>query len=76
MFRQNDYDVKVPDPKPFFNSNSCVTDFYTGDLTSVLNIVDMVDLAVVFFYAPWDADSIHSKEAFIEACEINKDEVI
>lgn len=42
----------------------------------MLNNVDMVDLAVVMFYAPWDADSMNSREAFIEACEINKDEVI
>lgn len=35
----------------------------------------MADITVVMFYAPWDAESIHSQEAFIEACENNKDEV-
>lgn len=75
-YRQNDYEVKGPKPKPFFRANSCVDDFYTGNLKTVLEKTTLTDLAVVMFYAPWDADSIDSQEAFIKACEINKDEVI
>lgn len=74
--RQNDYDVKGPHPKPFFRANSCVEDFYTGNLKPVLEKTTLVDIVVVMFYAPWDADSIDSKEAFNEACEINKNEVL
>lgn len=74
--RQNDYDAKGPKPKPFFRANSCVDDSYTGNLKAVLEKAALTDLAVVMFYAPWDADSIDSQEAFIKACEINKDEVI
>jgi len=74
--RQNDYGVKGPKPKPFFRTNSCVEDFYTGNLKAVLEKATVSDIAVVMFYAPWDADSIDSQEAFIEACENNKDEVI
>lgn len=76
IFRQNDYDVKGPKPKPFFRTNSCVEDFYTGDLKTALEKASLADVAVVMYYAPWDADSIDSQEAFIEACDINKDEVI
>lgn len=72
---QNDYDIKGPKPKPFFRADSCVEDFYTGNLKSVLEKVTLADIAVVMFYAPWDADSIDSQEAFIEACKNNKDEV-
>lgn len=72
---QNDYGVKGPKPKPFFRANSCVQDFYTGNLKAVLEKASVSDIAVVMFYAPWDADSIDSQEAFIEACENNKDEV-
>lgn len=75
LFRQNDYDIKGPKPKPFFRTNSCVDDYYSGNLDAVLNKVNLADVAVVMFYAPWDADSIDSQEAFIEACNINKDEV-
>jgi len=75
-FRQNDYDIKGPKPKPFFRANSCVEDFYTGNLKAVLEKASIADIAVVMFYAPWDADSIDSQEAFIEACENNIDEVI
>jgi len=74
-FRQNDYDIKGPKPKPFFRANSCVEDFYTGNLKAVLEKATLSDIAVVMFYAPWDADSIDSQEAFIEACENNIDEV-
>lgn len=74
--RQNDSDIKGPKPKPFFRSNSCVEDFYTGNLKTVLEKATLADVAVVMFYAPWDADSIDSQEAFIEACENNRDEVI
>jgi hypothetical protein len=45
-------------------------------LKAVLEKATVSDIAVVMFYAPWDADSIDSQEAFIEACENNKDEVI
>jgi len=76
VFRQNDYDVKGSRPKPFFRTNSCVDDFYTGNLKAVLEKASLSDMAVVMFYAPWDADSIDAQEAFIEACEINKNEVI
>jgi len=75
-YRQNDYGVKGPKPKPFFRANSCVQDFYAGNLKAVLEKASVSDIAVVMFYAPWDADSIDSQEAFIEACENNKDEVI
>jgi hypothetical protein len=74
--RQNDYEIKGPKPKPFFRANSCVDDFYTGNLKTVLEKTSLTDLAIVMFYAPWDADSIDSREAFIKACEINKEEVI
>ncbi|XP_025207920.1 thioredoxin domain-containing protein 11 [Melanaphis sacchari] len=72
---QNDYGIKYPKPKPFFPANSCVKDFYTGNLKAVLEKATVSDIAVVMFYAPWDADSIDSQEAFIEACENNKEEV-
>lgn len=74
--RQNDFDIKGPKPKPFFRSNSCVDDFYTGNLKAALEKASLADVAVVMFYAPWDADSVDSQEAFNEACKINNDEVM
>lgn len=76
FLRQNDNAVKGPNPKPFFHRNSCVDDFYDGDLKMALDKAFQVDLAVFMFYAPWDVDSIESRKAFEEACIINKDEVI
>lgn len=73
--RQNEIDDSGPKPKPFFRANSCVDDFYTGDLKAVLDKTTLADLAIVMFYAPWDADSIDSQKAFVEACNINKNEV-
>ncbi|XP_050541765.1 thioredoxin domain-containing protein 11 isoform X2 [Daktulosphaira vitifoliae] len=72
---KNDNTNKGPSPKPFFHSNSCVEDYYDGDLKAALDKAFQVDLAVIMFYAPWDVDSIESREAFEEACIINNDEV-
>ncbi|XP_050422897.1 thioredoxin domain-containing protein 11 [Adelges cooleyi] len=72
---QSDHDVKGPSPKPFFHGNLCVEDYYQGNLNDALSKVSLVDLAVLMFYAPWDADSIESRQAFEEACLINKNEV-
>lgn len=60
---------------PFFPRNSVVVDYYKGTVNAAFQRVSEVDLAVVMYYAPWDADSQVTRAEFESAGQFFKDEV-
>ncbi|KAK6623870.1 hypothetical protein RUM44_010726 [Polyplax serrata] len=65
---------KAPTPVPFFPRNSVVVDYYKGTVNAAFQRVSEVDLAVVMYYAPWDADSQVTRAEFESAGQFFKDE--
>lgn len=51
-------------PVPFFNKGSLVEDYYFGQLNPTQTKVGLSDLSFVLYYAPWDAESQHSRAAY------------
>jgi hypothetical protein len=47
----------APPPSPFFGPNSAIDDYYGGDVYSAFSEADLHENALIFYYAPWDADS-------------------
>ena len=47
----------APPPRPFFGRYSAVDDFYGGDVYAAFAEADLHENALLFYYAPWDADS-------------------
>ena len=47
----------APPPTPFFGTNSAVDDYYGGDVYAAFAEADLHENALIFYYAPWDADS-------------------
>jgi hypothetical protein len=42
---------------PFFGRHSAVDDYYGGDVYAAFAEADLHENALLFYYAPWDADS-------------------
>ncbi|XP_023239102.1 thioredoxin domain-containing protein 11-like [Centruroides sculpturatus] len=55
---------KANPPQKFFSSSSLVADFYLGNLQALNTLISENDIAIVLYYAPWDAGSMHAKEEF------------
>lgn len=51
-------------PKRFFPAGSATIDYRRGDLTVVENQVARSDITLVFFYAPWSAESQRARIVF------------
>ena len=47
----------APPPTPFFGPNSAIDDYYGGDVYAAFAEADLHENALIFYYAPWDADS-------------------
>ena len=47
----------APPPTPFFGPNSAIDDYYGGDVYAAFSEADLHENALIFYYAPWDADS-------------------
>lgn len=59
----------------FFNSDSVVSDWYKGQLSSALAVVNKADISFVMYYAPWDAESQHVRGEFEKAAIILSERV-
>lgn len=66
---------KHPQAVRFFSRDSVVTDWYKGQLSRALSLINSVDLAFVMYYAPWDAESQYVRGEFEKAAEILSDRV-
>lgn len=53
---------KVNPPEIFFTPPSLVTDYYEGNFESLSSLLKEKDVALVTFYAPWDAASLQVRE--------------
>lgn len=56
-------------PVPFFGPGCLVDDYYKGDLHSLMTNIGQSAVAIVMYYAPWDADSKDTREIFEEAAQ-------
>lgn len=54
----------------FFSPESAVTDWYKGQLSKALTIVNSVDVSFVMYYAPWDAESQYVRGEFEKAASV------
>lgn len=59
----------------FFFSDSVVTDWYRGQLSSALAAINTEDISFVMYYAPWDAESQYVRGEFEKAANILLDRV-
>lgn len=66
---------KVPQAMRFFYSDSVVTDWYRGQLSSALAAINTEDISFVMYYAPWDAESQYVRGEFEKAANILQDRV-
>lgn len=66
---------KHPQAMRFFNSDSIVTDWYRGQLSSALSSINTADISFVMYYAPWDAESQYVRGEFEKAATILNDRV-
>lgn len=51
-------------PVPFFSKGSLVEDYFYGQLSPTQTKVSFSDLSFVLYYAPWCAESQHSRASF------------
>ncbi|VVC87331.1 thioredoxin domain-containing protein 11 [Leptidea sinapis] len=65
---------KVPQPIKFFNS-ALVTDWYKGQLSSALRVINTHDVSFVMYYAPWDGESQYVRGEFEKAAILLNDRV-
>ncbi|KAL0893064.1 hypothetical protein ABMA27_014711 [Loxostege sticticalis] len=61
---------KHPQAVRFFSPESAVTDWYKGQLSKALTIVNSVDVSFVMYYAPWDAESQYVRGEFEKAASV------
>lgn len=52
-----------------------VVDYYKGNVNSAFKRASEVDLSIVMYYAPWDADSQNAKKEFEAAAVFFNEEV-
>ncbi|XP_055639657.1 thioredoxin domain-containing protein 11 [Toxorhynchites rutilus septentrionalis] len=55
---------KAPPPSPFFSRGSLVHDWPSGALGPTQTRVSLSELSLVFYYAPWCAESQHARSVF------------
>uniref|UniRef100_U5ESM9 Putative thioredoxin-like protein n=1 Tax=Corethrella appendiculata TaxID=1370023 RepID=U5ESM9_9DIPT len=56
--------AKYPAPTPFFTKGSLVSDWPAGNLAQTQTRVSLSELSLVFYYAPWCAESQHARAAY------------
>lgn len=66
---------KHPQALRFFESESVVTDWYRGQLSNALSVINQMDVSFVMYYAPWDAESQYVRREFEKTAVIMKDRV-
>ncbi|XP_060802777.1 thioredoxin domain-containing protein 11 [Amyelois transitella] len=66
---------KHPQAVRFFGPDSVVTDWFRGQLSSALTVVNKADISFVMYYAPWDAESQYVRGEFEKAAIILNDRV-
>ncbi|CAG9584661.1 unnamed protein product [Danaus chrysippus] len=66
---------KVPQAVRFFNPDSIVSDWYRGQLSNALSLINSEDISFVMYYAPWDAESQYVRGEFEKAANILSDRV-
>ncbi|XP_028171777.1 thioredoxin domain-containing protein 11 isoform X2 [Ostrinia furnacalis] len=66
---------KHPQAVRFFDPESAVTDWYRGQLSDALGVVNSVDISFVMYYAPWDAESQYVRGEFDKAATVLGDRV-
>lgn len=60
-------------PKPFFPSNSSVSDFYRGDGASYAELYNQADLTILMFYSQWSLHSVEARKHFVRLARAFKD---
>ncbi|XP_041978251.1 thioredoxin domain-containing protein 11 [Aricia agestis] len=66
---------KVPQAVRFFDRNSVVKDWYKGELSAALSVINSQDVSFVMYYAPWDAESQYVRGEFEKAANVLNDRV-
>lgn len=61
--------TRPPTPRPFFSQSSLVHDSFTGCLVDAQHRVQLSELALVFYYAPWCAQSQHARHVYENAAQ-------
>ncbi|XP_037302968.1 thioredoxin domain-containing protein 11 isoform X2 [Manduca sexta] len=61
---------KHPQAVRFFSPESVVVDWYRGQLSRALSIINNADVSFVMYYAPWDAESQYVRREFEKAAMI------
>ncbi|CAH0667337.1 unnamed protein product [Chilo suppressalis] len=59
-----------PQAVRFFDYDSVVTDWYRGQLSKALTVINSVDISFVMYYAPWDAESQYVRGEFEKAASV------
>jgi len=62
----------TPAPKPFFTSllgQKHVTDFYRGEYIDLVQRKISLGPSFVFYYAPWDSESLAARSIFLEVAQ-------
>ncbi|GBP68516.1 hypothetical protein EVAR_55649_1 [Eumeta japonica] len=67
---------KHPQPARFFSTGSSVTDWYRGQLSEALGVINHVDISFVMYYAPWDAECQYVREEFEKAADMLHDRAV
>ncbi|XP_047516741.1 thioredoxin domain-containing protein 11 [Pieris napi] len=65
---------KVPHAVRFFNTN-LVKDWYKGQLSNALALINKEDISFVMYYAPWDAESQYVRGEFEATASVLNDRV-
>lgn len=66
---------QVPHAVRFFNTD-LIKDWYKGQLSNALALINKEDISFVMYYAPWDAESQYVRGEFEIAARILNDRVI
>ncbi|XP_058056815.1 thioredoxin domain-containing protein 11-like, partial [Anopheles bellator] len=59
-----------PPPVPFFSRGSLVSDFPSGALGTAQARVAVTELSLVFYYAPWCAESQYARQAYESVAQL------
>lgn len=61
-------------PKPIFSLDSIVQEWPNGNLVEVQSKVAVSELSLIYFYAPWCAESLHARKVYSSIADIYKKE--
>jgi hypothetical protein len=61
----------TPAPKPFFQetAHNLLSDFYRGEYIDLVQRKIPLGPALVFYYAPWDSESIAARDVFLQVAQ-------